>query len=183
MDIPAHVDKTLSSLLNVYSIVCKENPEYASLCVPTIKNLVEEVCKLEKEASLFKDQTENASSSVIVSGKETDRFKQFGEDLENIYLTMNTESDERTMNGENSMEENPTIYDPITKNPIADPVRNVICKHVYDKISITAAITQNKLHRCPYIGCVNKRMSLSNLKPDNDLKRKIMSSQADIDLI
>lgn len=45
--------------------------------------------------------------------------------------------------------------DPITQVDIKDPVKNIHCKHVYDKTSILKYIKSKEKKRCPYIGCTN----------------------------
>ncbi|KAH7726731.1 hypothetical protein AAVH_05618 [Aphelenchoides avenae] len=57
-----------------------------------------------------------------------------------------------------------TVYsrkDPISKADIVNPVRNKICKHVYDKDSVKKYIADNRARRmlcqCPQMACPNKK--------------------------
>ena len=48
------------------------------------------------------------------------------------------------------------LIDPVSKKPIERPVRNTICKHVYDKDSIMKFISSSSNPRCPTMGCMNR---------------------------
>lgn len=48
------------------------------------------------------------------------------------------------------------LIDPVSKKPIERPVRNVKCKHVYDKNSIMKFISSSSNPRCPTMGCMNR---------------------------
>lgn len=48
------------------------------------------------------------------------------------------------------------LIDPVSKKPIERPVRNIRCKHVYDKVSITNFISSASNPRCPTMGCMNR---------------------------
>lgn len=68
--------------------------------------------------------------------------------------------------------------DPFTQKEIEIPVRNVRCKHVYDKSGILNYINQkagqNKSAKCPTIGCLNKsKLTFNDLVEDLELKEKI----------
>lgn len=64
--------------------------------------------------------------------------------------------------------------DPISKAIIKNPYRNKRCNHVYEYDTITIYINQLR-HRakCPYIGCSNKNLKMSDLREDNDLQMTI----------
>lgn len=63
--------------------------------------------------------------------------------------------------------------DPISKEPIKNPVKNKKCGHIYDKDTITKMLSHRNM-RCPYIGCPSKQpIQLNLLETDHELKRKI----------
>ena len=67
--------------------------------------------------------------------------------------------------------------DPFTQKEIEIPVVNRVCKHVYDKTSITNYINQRaqggRSGRCPTIGCLNRNVTFNDLIEDKELKEKI----------
>lgn len=67
--------------------------------------------------------------------------------------------------------------DPFTQKEIEIPVVNKVCKHVYDKISITNYINQRaqggQSGKCPQIGCQNRNVTFNDLIEDKELKEKI----------
>ncbi|XP_060522136.1 E3 SUMO-protein ligase NSE2-like [Cylas formicarius] len=71
--------------------------------------------------------------------------------------------------------------DPISKIIIKKPVRNQICKHIYDMTSILQYIRQSRNKaKCPYIGCNNNTLTNRDLINDTELEEKIsqyLSSQ------
>jgi SUMO ligase MMS21 Smc5/6 complex component len=55
-----------------------------------------------------------------------------------------------------------------------NPVRNKICKHVYEEATIKEAIKLNPRTKCPYLGCGNKQpVKLDDFAKDDDLRHKI----------
>jgi SUMO ligase MMS21 Smc5/6 complex component len=53
--------------------------------------------------------------------------------------------------------------DPYSKQPITKPVKNKICKHIYDQHSIELMLKKKIFISCAYIGCVNKRFTKKDL--------------------
>ncbi|KAJ6225343.1 hypothetical protein RDWZM_003888 [Blomia tropicalis] len=66
--------------------------------------------------------------------------------------------------------------DPFMKIPISIPVRNMKCKHVYDKeqfFKIFESRPRNSMIKCPVSGCVNKKVSIEDVEEDVELRSKI----------
>ncbi|XP_026729798.1 E3 SUMO-protein ligase NSE2-like [Trichoplusia ni] len=60
--------------------------------------------------------------------------------------------------------------DPITKRPIADPVKNTVCGHVYERESIMNLIKTKSRTKCPVAGCGNRAPVVANqLVSDEEL--------------
>ncbi|KAK2158217.1 hypothetical protein LSH36_174g01009 [Paralvinella palmiformis] len=61
---------------------------------------------------------------------------------------------------------------PYTGKEMRDPVKNIHCKHNYDREGITAAMKLRKgKTRCPVPGCVNdKPISTSDLEENHELR-------------
>ncbi|XP_072940419.1 uncharacterized protein [Epargyreus clarus] len=68
--------------------------------------------------------------------------------------------------------------DPFSLRPIINPMRNKICKHVYEKNTIESII-KSKNKGCPYVGCTNKKqMESGDLIFDVELKHTLDSAAA-----
>lgn len=64
--------------------------------------------------------------------------------------------------------------DPISKAVIRNPYKNKKCKHVYEHSTITDYIKQLRHKaKCPYIGCRNNHLRVSDLVEDNQLQSHI----------
>lgn len=94
----------------------------------------------------YKTLVEKFQSSYEPHG--TERYKNFEQKLEDVQYVNNQAG---TLNVTQSVtvdgmvvQDSTQAIDPITKNPIRDAVRNKICKHVYDRESITSSIGMNK---------------------------------------
>ncbi|XP_062553604.1 E3 SUMO-protein ligase NSE2-like [Armigeres subalbatus] len=76
---------------------------------------------------------------------------------------------------EMEMEEVIQNLDPITKRPLEVPVRNKLCKHVYEKSAIEEMVRTNPRTRCPAMGCAaDQFVTLAHLEEDENLRRKLM---------
>lgn len=173
--------------------------------VKALKDVMHKLCKLEKDfaqesafAQTFKCQSiEKFDEEYEIQFAEyqkthgvagqSQRYTNFIKDLEDIQSVMTqtfaegSQAAQSTIVDEMTLHSLPTaIIDPITKNPIKHPVRNKNCKHVYDKESIEAAIKINDRVRCPYVGCNVKKVLVSDLLEDRELKQKLMSAQLDL---
>lgn len=88
----------------------------------------------------------NFQSSYVPHG--TERYKNFEQKLEDLQFVNNQPGTSNvtqavTVDGM-VVQDSTQAIDPITKNPIREPVRNKLCKHIYDRESITSAIGMNK---------------------------------------
>lgn len=113
--------------------------------------------------------------------EQNQQYKEFCEEIENISKTevntaqinpsqMNILGDDIEMEQQNICE----LIDPLTKHPVVNPVRNIICNHIYEKSAILDAIKINKRAKCPYLGCGNKQpVAQSHLRDDEELKKQI----------
>ncbi|KAJ8915127.1 hypothetical protein NQ315_000379 [Exocentrus adspersus] len=64
--------------------------------------------------------------------------------------------------------------DPISKAVIREPVRSKKCKHVYERSMIIDYIKQQKRKaKCPYIGCSNRLLQVTDLVDDSNLQSQI----------
>lgn len=59
--------------------------------------------------------------------------------------------------------------DPFTRQPITKPVRNKICKHIYDQDSVDQMFIGKSFVYCPYIGCTNRHFTKSDILSDVNL--------------
>merc|ERR1711974_136178 len=68
-----------------------------------------------------------------------------------------------------------TLLDPITRQPMRDPVKNIKCGHSYERGSIKALTRNGKKEvRCPIPGCPNSApVEMDHLVDDTNLKRQI----------
>lgn len=119
---------------------------------------------------------------AALNSKDTPQFKNYAEEIDRIASESNvlataaagpsilTLADGMEVEEQNVLE----MIDPMTKKQILNPVKNVVCNHVYEEASIHAAIRVNPRTKCPYLGCGNKYPVRSvDLVLDDELRRKI----------
>lgn len=93
--------------------------------------------------------------------------------------TVSATNDSICSNDDIQISQNIVDTDPITKQPLQNPCRNIICKHVYGMDSIKASLQANPMLRCPIGGCSNKKhIKLNDLRLDKDLARKLEVQRA-----
>lgn len=64
--------------------------------------------------------------------------------------------------------------DPLTKRPIQEPVKNIICGHYYEKTAIMQIINRTKYTKCPVAGCGNhNKISTKHLFEDKAFKLRL----------
>lgn len=64
-----------------------------------------------------------------------------------------------------------STQDPITKLTMTDPVKNLLCGHVYERNSILELVRKNKSTKCPIAGCPNnKPVTPADLIDDSEMK-------------
>ncbi|KAG5680859.1 hypothetical protein PVAND_010340 [Polypedilum vanderplanki] len=136
---------------------------------------VENFDKEYKQA--LKDMKKNTPKLLDI-----ERFVKFSNDIDKIAILNSNDEIESQLQANNSiqdediqMKESQLIeIDPLSKRPIRDPVRNVLCQHIYDRDSIMNAIKMNSKTKCAYLGCINKQPVLaSHLKDDPIFKAKL----------
>lgn len=137
------------------------------------------------DEDLKKTLAKNAKNRSQQSARY-DSFESELEEARNSFLTENrTQNVDATLgdptqdlddvNADGMSSSFPIITtDPITKKWIVNPVRSSICKHVYDKESIEAALKVNSRLRCPYVGC-SKMLDATVLKDDIVHKRLLQN--------
>lgn len=132
---------------------------------------------LDKEYEKF--QREVAAS--LPNQKDTASYKDFCAKIDSVAVNallqvapsqMNILDDDIQVEEQNPLE----MIDPLTKQLIKNPVRNIFCNHVYEETSILEAI-KSKV-RCPYMGCSNKQvLKNTHLKLDEQLRNIINEAQ------
>lgn len=71
------------------------------------------------------------------------------------------------------------IIDPYSKIQFSDPVKNVRCKHSYEKAIIYELIASNPQTKCYWMGCSNRiPIKPRDLVPDDDLRRHMARLKA-----
>jgi E3 SUMO-protein ligase NSE2 len=83
--------------------------------------------------------------------KDSQHYNKFVKDLEDLqFVAKEKEAPKSNATdlaiGEDLMVQDEDFQpkiDPISKNPIRDPVRNVVCNHIYDKETIEEALVLN----------------------------------------
>lgn len=69
--------------------------------------------------------------------------------------------------------------DPYSKREFTDPVKNIRCKHSYEKEIIFDLMSKNSKVRCYWMGCNNRiPIKSQDLVPDDELKRHMTRLKA-----
>jgi len=130
----------------------------------------------------FDATLEKEVNREIPSARSNPEFKEFMSNIR-IYFTATDSTNAgpiRTVDGDIEMEEELQTIDPITKQPLKNPVKNKICGHVYERATVNEAIELNKRMRCPTLGCSNQQfVQKEHLEEDRALfmKLRIMRQQ------
>lgn len=97
----------------------------------------------------------------------TDRLGEISKNASGDTLPSSTTKDGALI----EMDMQVNLNDPITKKRMVDPVKNIICGHIYERSSIQDAIQIKPTLRCPVAGCGNNQyINMAHLKLDNVLK-------------
>lgn len=110
-------------------------------------------CETLEEFEKESKKALKAAQNSRPNPKDSQRYQRFVKDLEDLQFvareketpmvnatTSNVSTEEDLMVQDEDFQ--PKI-DPISKNPIRDPVRNVICNHIYDKTTIEESLQMN----------------------------------------
>lgn len=160
-----------------YEVICNRENEL-SISYNMVENYeCNSVDNLDREYEKF--QAEIAAN--IPNQKETENYKEFSAKIDNIAQNallqvapsqMNVLDDDIQVEEQNPLE----MIDPLTKQLIKNPVRNIFCNHVYEETSIQDAIKLKV--RCPYMGCSNKQIiAITHVKADEQLRMQIMEAE------
>ena len=166
--------------------------------IQEFKNQYETLCNRENELSISYNLVENYEcnsvddldreyekfqvqiAANIPNQKDTEKYKEFSAKVDNVAQNallqivpsqMNVLDDDIQVEEQNPLE----MIDPLTKQLIKNPVRNIFCNHIYEETSIQEAIKMKV--RCPYMGCSNKQVIAStHLKVDEQLRLIILGA-------
>ncbi|XP_055695519.1 E3 SUMO-protein ligase NSE2-like [Lutzomyia longipalpis] len=131
-------------------------------------------------ASGYKEEyIRESKKDVHVNLEESKRYKNFDKFINDI----NRQGSDATSSAEGmTVTESIQKTDPFTKKPMVNPVRNNICKHVYDKDSLSNIIKLNSQVRCPYVGCTNKqRLRMADVTEDALLRIQLTAQANESD--
>lgn len=122
----------------------------------SFENLFQEALEAQQQASVLEEQALAEFRSLIIPAPPRD---------EEIVVEAPTERR--------------WPKDPITQTNIKKAVRNKVCNHIYDRVSIEAFIDQRKANKqrapCPVAGCRNKNTEKRDLEPDDETNLLIES--------
>lgn len=96
------------------------------------------------------------SINEYVEENDIDEYQQYI--ISSIDSVINDEHEEQESETEKDdsellvTKETQSYKDPVTQNPITDPVRSTICNHSYERDSILAYLGESR-KKCPYSGC------------------------------
>ncbi|XP_063777370.1 E3 SUMO-protein ligase NSE2 isoform X2 [Pseudophryne corroboree] len=139
--------------------------------IPDLRELVQ-----ERYTAL---QSENTEEDLW----KAEKYVQLKEQLRDLRTQMGVSLDSADRNVEDEDEEvavtqsSANFTCPITQMEMVNPVKNKVCGHTYEREAIERMIQsrhqKKKATRCPKVGCDHSDMSISDLVPDNALKRAI----------
>ncbi|XP_021072675.1 E3 SUMO-protein ligase NSE2 isoform X2 [Mus pahari] len=162
----SHYVKAVQSTINH---VKEERPEK----VPDLKLLV------EKKFLALQDKNSDANF------KENEKFVQFKQQLRELKKQYGIHAD-RENEGTEGVDEDMIVTQsqtnficPITQLEMKKPVKNKMCGHTYEEEAIVRMIESKHKRKkkacCPKIGCSHTDMRMSDLIPDEALRRAIES--------
>ncbi|XP_069813209.1 E3 SUMO-protein ligase NSE2 [Dendropsophus ebraccatus] len=178
------VDDMESAMLE-YAIMNRDMKQYIDAVEETIRKIKrdppEEIPDLKQLVHQTYDAHREKNNEEEL--KKTNKFFQFKEQLRDLWKQMGVSQSADQATEEEDDEDIevtqniPNLTCPITQVEMENPVKNKVCGHSYEKKAIERMIQNRHLKsknaRCPKIGCAVYDMSISDLIPDNALKRAI----------
>ncbi|XP_077127330.1 E3 SUMO-protein ligase NSE2 [Ranitomeya variabilis] len=180
----AEVDDMESVMLE-YATMNRDLNQYISAVEETMRKVrrhpPEEIPDLRQlvQATYEDQQRKNTDEDL----KKNDKFLQFEEQLRDLKKQLGVSQESSSPAFEDEDEEiavTQTIANficPITQMEMENPVKNKVCGHSYEKDAIVRMIKnkheKSKYARCPKIGCDVVDMDISDLVPDNALRRAL----------
>ncbi|KAJ7338126.1 hypothetical protein JRQ81_010720 [Phrynocephalus forsythii] len=118
--------------------------------------------------------------------QRNEKFVLFKENLKKMKTKCGTRVDPEEMPALEQLDEDIAVTQsqtnficPISQAEMKQPVRNKICGHVYEQVAIMELIRNREQRKkkacCPKVGCNNQEVKISDLVPDEVLKRTIDS--------
>lgn len=121
---------------------------------------------------------------AALNSKDTPQFKNYAEEIDRMAAesaNVLTAGPSVLNLGEGMEVEEENVLDkidPLSKKQILNPVKNIVCNHVYEEATIKEAIKVNPRTKCPYLGCGSKQpVRVENLVRDDVLRRKINTAR------
>uniref|UniRef100_U5ES58 E3 SUMO-protein ligase NSE2 n=1 Tax=Corethrella appendiculata TaxID=1370023 RepID=U5ES58_9DIPT len=184
--IASNADKIVDSLLQSIKLIAEYED---SKDVKPYTNIVHDICDVELKYGNHKksltnaqqcvtletfDNTYRASTNQNTNPKNCKRFKDFNSNVTNLLNREQQEHLDDSINEQLLQDVALHRIDPFTKRPMRNPVRNSVCKHVYDKDSVKGVLKVNAQTRCPVVGCSSKQyIQMNQLVEDKELRRKL----------
>ncbi|KAM8868889.1 E3 SUMO-protein ligase NSE2 [Spinachia spinachia] len=134
-----------------------------------------------KVRELFTENIAKLSDTELHNHQKVVAFK---ESINNSSNQANQESAENTEESDEDIRVTQSQVNftcPLTQVEMVKPMKNKKCNHHYDEDAIVSLIKtkqkQKKKCRCPVVGCGNADVHLSDLIPDQILRRRIQSQK------
>ncbi|XP_069587989.1 E3 SUMO-protein ligase NSE2 isoform X1 [Ranitomeya imitator] len=175
----------MESVMLEYATMNRDLNQYISAVEETMRKVrrhpPEEIPDLRQlvQATYEEQQRKNTDEDL----KKNDKFLQFEEQLRDLKKQLGVSQESNSPAFEDEDEEiavTQTIANficPITQMEMENPVKNKVCGHSYEKDAIVRMIKnkheKSKYARCPKIGCDVVDMDISDLLPDNALRRAL----------
>lgn len=170
-----------------FAIMDRELSQYVKAVQSTINHVKEERpekipdLKLLVEKKFLALQSKNSDADF----QNNEKFVQFKQQLKDLKKQYGLQAD-READGTEGVDEDMIVTQsqtnficPITQLEMKKPMKNKVCGHTYEEEAIVRMIEfkqkRKKKARCPKIGCSHEDMRLSDLVPDEALRRAIES--------
>ncbi|CAL8115060.1 unnamed protein product [Orchesella dallaii] len=138
-----------------------------------VVTMAEQAENVIQEEEYVSDRSSEPSSSVRECNFESE-VVVLGQELGDIVLN------DSSNDAANAAIESIPDMDPLTLDPLKDPVRNRICRHIYGRATMIAAIHKNRSTKCPINLCINTSVvKISDLINDPELSAKVAAKVAE----
>ncbi|KAF7989402.1 hypothetical protein HCN44_008076 [Aphidius gifuensis] len=160
-------DKTLEKLRKSVTLYCEFEEKMKNMQQFSQKysnTAIENEDEMNKIIGEF-TETANNSQVDLASNKHIKHFNQQVTAI--IGSPSNKDNSDESDDDLVLTQDEVNVVCPITKARMTEPMRNVRCGHVYDKIGVETMIGYNKRTKCPIVGCGNDEfLTMDDLQPD-----------------